>query len=133
MYLILVIAAAASLLAAVYIPIIALSHGFSLGIGALAVGLLAVVNGTGRSMAGRLSDRYGRRRTPATSDRSSAPVQVPVVTHVTGSAASTVTQPQSPMFQASTPASPVWSPTTSVSQVPYAISVWCTAPSYSAD
>jgi MFS family permease len=63
MYLILVVAAAASLLAAVYIPIIALSQGFSLGIGALAVGLLAVVNGTGRSMAGRLSDRYGRRQT----------------------------------------------------------------------
>ena len=63
MYLILVIAAAASLLAAVYIPIVAMSHGFSLGIGALAVGLLAVVNGTGRSMAGRLSDRFGRRQT----------------------------------------------------------------------
>ena len=63
MYLILVIAAAASLLAAVYIPIVALSQGFSLGVGALAVGLLAVVNGTGRSMAGRLSDRYGRRQT----------------------------------------------------------------------
>jgi MFS family permease len=63
MYLILVIAAAASLLAAVYIPIVALSHDFSLGIAALAVGLLAVVNGTGRSLAGRLSDRYGRRQT----------------------------------------------------------------------
>lgn len=63
MYLILVIAAAASLLAAVYIPIVAISHGFSLTIAALAVGLLAVVNGAGRSMAGRLSDRLGRRQT----------------------------------------------------------------------
>jgi MFS family permease len=63
MYLILVIAAAASLLAAVYVPIVAISQGFSVSIGALAVGLLAIVNGTGRSMAGRLSDRFGRRQT----------------------------------------------------------------------
>lgn len=63
MYLILVVAAAASLLTAVYVPIVALSQGFSLTVGAIAVGLLAVVNGTGRSMAGRLSDRLGRRQT----------------------------------------------------------------------
>jgi MFS family permease len=63
MYLILVIAAAASLLAIVYVPIIAVYQGFSLGVGALAVGLLAVVNGAGRSVAGRISDRFGRRRT----------------------------------------------------------------------
>ncbi|MCW2550761.1 MAG: transporter [Mycobacterium sp.] len=63
MYLILVIAAAASLLAAVYIPIIAISHGFPLSIAALAIGLLAIVNGAGRSVAGRLSDRFGRRQT----------------------------------------------------------------------
>jgi MFS family permease len=63
MYLILVFAAAASLLAIVYIPFVAMSHGFSLGIGASAVGLLAVVNGTGRSVAGRISDRFGRRQT----------------------------------------------------------------------
>ncbi|MET0453883.1 MAG: OFA family MFS transporter [Mycobacterium sp.] len=62
MYLILVVAAAASLLAAVYIPIVAISHGFSLAVAALAVGLLAVVNGAGRSMAGRLSDLFGRRQ-----------------------------------------------------------------------
>lgn len=62
-YLILVIAAAASLLAAVYIPIIAIAHGFSLAVAAVAVGLLAIVNGAGRSMAGRLSDRFGRRQT----------------------------------------------------------------------
>jgi MFS family permease len=63
MYLILVIAAAASLLAIAYIPIVAMHQGFSLGIGALAVGLLAVVNGAGRSVAGRISDRFGRRQT----------------------------------------------------------------------
>jgi MFS family permease len=63
MYLILVIAAAASLLAIVYVPIVAMYQGFSLGVGALAVGLLAVVNGAGRSVAGRISDRFGRRRT----------------------------------------------------------------------
>ena len=63
MYLILVFAAAASLLAIVYVPIVAMSHGFSLGIGASAVGLLAVVNGGGRSVAGRISDRFGRRQT----------------------------------------------------------------------
>lgn len=63
MYLILVIAAAASLLAAVYIPLVAISQGFSLTVAALAVGLLAIVNGAGRSVAGRLSDRFGRRQT----------------------------------------------------------------------
>jgi MFS family permease len=63
MYLILVFAAAASLLAIVYVPFVALSHGFSLAVGASAVGLLAVVNGAGRSVAGRISDRFGRRRT----------------------------------------------------------------------
>ena len=63
MYLILVFAAAASLLAIVYVPFVAMSHGFSLAIGASAVGLLAVVNGAGRSVAGRLSDRFGRRQT----------------------------------------------------------------------
>jgi MFS family permease len=62
MYLILVIAAAASLLAIAFVPIVAIHQGFSLGIGALAVGLLAVVNGAGRSVAGRLSDRFGRRQ-----------------------------------------------------------------------
>jgi MFS family permease len=63
MYLILVFAAAASLLAATYVPIVAMAHGFSLVVGASAVGLLAVVGGTGRSVAGRLSDRFGRRQT----------------------------------------------------------------------
>jgi MFS family permease len=63
MYLILVFAAAASLLAIVYVPSVATSHGFSLGVGASAVGLLAVINGGGRTVAGRISDRFGRRQT----------------------------------------------------------------------
>jgi MFS family permease len=63
MYFILVLAAAASLLAATYVPIVAMTHGFSLIVGASAVGLLAVVSGAGRSVAGRLADRFGRRQT----------------------------------------------------------------------
>jgi MFS family permease len=63
MYLILVLAAAATLLAVVYVPIVAMSHGFSLTVGASAVGLLAVVSGAGRSVACRISDRFGRRQT----------------------------------------------------------------------
>ncbi len=63
MYLILVFAAAASLLAAVYIPIVAVGNDFSLGVAAAAVALLALVNGAGRSVASRISDRYGRRAT----------------------------------------------------------------------
>jgi MFS family permease len=62
MYLIMVIAAAAALLAVVYVPIMAVSQGFSLTVAGLAVGLLAVVNGTGRSIAGWASDRLGRRQ-----------------------------------------------------------------------
>jgi MFS family permease len=63
MYLILVFAAAASLLAIVYIPSVAVSNGFAPGIGALALGLLAVVNGGGRTVSSRISDRFGRRQT----------------------------------------------------------------------
>jgi len=63
MYLIMVVAAAASLLTVVYVPILAVYQGFSLSVAAFAIGLLAVVNGTGRSIAGRLSDRLGRRQT----------------------------------------------------------------------
>jgi MFS family permease len=63
MYLILVFAAAASLLAVVYVPIVAVYNGFALGVGASAVGLLAVVNGAGRTVASRISDRFGRRQT----------------------------------------------------------------------
>ncbi|HZA12636.1 OFA family MFS transporter [Mycobacterium sp.] len=63
MYLILVFAAAASLLAIAYVPIFAIANGFGLGVGAAAVGLLAVVNGTCRTVASRVSDRFGRRQT----------------------------------------------------------------------
>lgn len=63
MYLILVFAAAASLLAIAYVPSVATSHGFAPGVAASAVGLLAVVNGWGRSVASRISDRFGRRQT----------------------------------------------------------------------
>ena len=63
MYLILVFAAAASLLAVAYVPLVAMSNGLALGVGASAVGLLAGVNGGGRAVASRISDRFGRRQT----------------------------------------------------------------------
>lgn len=63
MYLILVFAAAASLLAVAYIPTVAVFNGFAPGVAAAAVGLLAVVNGGGRTVASRISDRFGRRQT----------------------------------------------------------------------
>ena len=63
MYLILVFAAAASLLPIAYVPNMATYHGFSLAVGASAVVLLAVVNGAGRTVASRVSDRFGRRQT----------------------------------------------------------------------
>jgi len=66
MYLILVIAAAASLLAIVYVPFVALYQGLSLGVGALAVGLLAAVNGAGRSVAVRPSHLPADRRASGT-------------------------------------------------------------------
>jgi MFS family permease len=63
MYLILVFAAAAALLASAYVPIVAITNGFGLGVAAAAVGLLAVVNGGGRTVCSRISDRFGRRQT----------------------------------------------------------------------
>jgi MFS family permease len=63
MYLILVFAAAAALLSVVYVPSVAMSNGFAPGVAASAVGLLAVVNGGGRTVASRISDRFGRRQT----------------------------------------------------------------------
>jgi MFS family permease len=63
MYLILVFAAAASLLAIAYVPIFAITNGFGLGVGGAAVGLLAVINGGGRALASRISDRFGRPQT----------------------------------------------------------------------
>jgi MFS family permease len=63
MYLVMVFAAAAFLLAVAYVPIIAISNGFSAATAATAVGLLAVVSGSGRAVASRVSDRFGRRQT----------------------------------------------------------------------
>ncbi len=63
MYLIMVSAAAAFLLAVAYVPIIAISKGFSPVVAASAVGLLAVVSGGGRAVASHISDRFGRRQT----------------------------------------------------------------------
>jgi MFS family permease len=62
-YLIAVVASAAALLTIVYIPSVAIAHGLPLGVGAAAVGVLALVNGGGRSVASRYSDRVGRRQT----------------------------------------------------------------------
>ena len=63
MYLIMVFAAAAFLLAVAYVPIIAISNGFGPLVAAAAIGLLAVVSGGGRAVASRVSDRFGRRQT----------------------------------------------------------------------
>lgn len=62
MYFILVFAAAASLLAVAYVPGVAVAHGYGAGVAATAIGMLAVVNGGGRTVAGRLADRFGRRQ-----------------------------------------------------------------------
>jgi MFS family permease len=62
-YLIVVVATAATLLAIVYVPSIAVAHGLSLAVGAAALGALALVSGGGRSIASRFSDRFGRRQT----------------------------------------------------------------------
>ncbi|MEM6109297.1 OFA family MFS transporter [Mycobacterium sp. 050272] len=62
-YLIAVVASAAALLTIVYIPSIAVAHGLPLTAGAIAVGVLALVNGSGRAIASRCSDRLGRRQT----------------------------------------------------------------------
>ena len=63
MYLIMVFAAAAFLLAVAYVPVIAISNGFSSVVAASAIGLLAVVSGGGRAVASHISDRFGRRQT----------------------------------------------------------------------
>ena len=63
MYLIMVFAAAAFLLAVAYVPVIAISNGFGPVVAASAIGLLAVVSGGGRAVASHTSDRFGRRQT----------------------------------------------------------------------
>ncbi|WP_232078942.1 OFA family MFS transporter [Mycobacterium florentinum] len=62
-YVIVVVASAAALLTIVYVPSIAIAHGLPLTVGAIAVAVLASVNGGGRIIASRFSDRYGRRQT----------------------------------------------------------------------
>src|ERR1700752_2544332 len=66
MYLIMVFAAAGFLLAVAYVPIIAISNGFSTVVAASAIGLLAVVSGGGRAVACHIFDRVGRRPTLST-------------------------------------------------------------------
>jgi MFS family permease len=63
MYLIMVFAAASFLLAVAYVPIVAISNGLSHLTAALAIALLAVVSGGGRTVASHMSDRFGRRET----------------------------------------------------------------------
>jgi MFS family permease len=63
MYLIMVSAAATFLLAVAYVPIAAVSNGFSAVVAAAAIGLLAMVSGGGRAVASDVSDRFGRRQT----------------------------------------------------------------------
>jgi MFS family permease len=63
MYLIMVFAAASFLLAVAYVPIVAISNGFSPVVAASAIGLLAVVSGGGRAVARHISERFGRRQT----------------------------------------------------------------------
>jgi MFS family permease len=63
LYMIAVVASAAALLAIVYVPSIAMSHGISPVLGGAAVAVLALVSGGGRGIANRISDRFGRHRT----------------------------------------------------------------------
>lgn len=63
MYLIAVVASAAALLTIVYVPSIAIAHDLPLAVGTVAVAVLALVNGAGRYIASRFSDRFGRRQT----------------------------------------------------------------------
>lgn len=62
-YLIVAVASAAALLPIVYVPSVAVADGLPLAVGAIAVAVLALVNGGGRILASRFSDRYGRRQT----------------------------------------------------------------------
>ena len=61
MWLILALISAVSLFGIAFIPSYAVAADFGLVVAGLAAGLLATVNGLGRSVAGRLSDRFGRR------------------------------------------------------------------------
>ena len=61
MWLILALISAVSLFGIAFIPSYAVAADLGLMVAGLAAGLLATVNGLGRSVAGRLSDRFGRR------------------------------------------------------------------------
>jgi len=61
MWLILALISAVSLFGIAFIPSYAVAADLGLLVAGLAAGLLATVNGLGRSLAGRLSDRFGRR------------------------------------------------------------------------
>lgn len=65
MYAILVSMAAVSLLGIASLASYATAGGFAAGVVVVAVGGLALVNGVGRTLAARISDRLGRRRTLA--------------------------------------------------------------------
>ena len=62
MWLLLAISAALSLLGIAFVAGYAVDTGLGTATAACAAGLLAAVNGLGRSSAGHLSDRFGRRR-----------------------------------------------------------------------
>jgi len=62
MWLILALISAVSLFGIAFIPSYAVETGLGIAAAGFAAGLLATVNGLGRSVAGRLSDRFGRRR-----------------------------------------------------------------------
>ncbi|HWD80455.1 MAG TPA: MFS transporter, partial [Kribbella sp.] len=62
MWLLLAISTALSLFGIGFVVSYAVGSGHSMGLAAAAAGMLAAVNGLGRSSAGSLSDRFGRRR-----------------------------------------------------------------------
>ena len=62
MWLLLAISTALSLLGIAFVASYAVMSDFGLAIAGAAAGMLAAVNGLGRSSAGHLSDRFGRRR-----------------------------------------------------------------------
>lgn len=62
MWLILALITAVSLFGIAFIASYAVAANLGVAVAGLAAGLLAAVSGLGRSFAGRLSDRFGRRR-----------------------------------------------------------------------
>ncbi|WP_405056893.1 OFA family MFS transporter [Kribbella sp. NBC_01505] len=62
MWLMLAISAALSLFGIAFVVSFAVATGLGVAVAGFAAGLLAAVNGLGRSLAGTLSDRFGRRR-----------------------------------------------------------------------